>query len=117
MRNYWSNFWIQGSPELITDLLGVAPTSVRLGQPYDYWDHKIERIGSEDVLLETFEFLRYIHPRLSALPEKHAYGLLFGTTVSDNGADTFHSLEPSEMKILAEMNIPVSFQTIFQTKD
>ena len=114
MPRYWSNFWVQGTPEVVTQLLGCSPTSVRLNQPYDYWDHGVEGTGSEEVLQETFEFLRSIRPRLPRLMDSYTYGLLIGMTVEDGGLDSFHHLEPYEMSELADMGIPVAFQTLLK---
>ncbi|MDB5805710.1 MAG: hypothetical protein JWN73_3032 [Betaproteobacteria bacterium] len=112
MQSHWSNFWVQGSPEIITGLLGLDPTSVRRNSPCDYWDHGFKGHDVEQVVDATIAFLRSIQPRLALMAGAYQYGLLFGTTVANNGADTFHFLEPKEMRILLEMNLPVAFQTI-----
>jgi hypothetical protein len=114
MPIYWSNFWVQGKPEAVSDLLGCSPTSVRRNQPYDYWDHGLEGSNPEEVFQETFDFLRSIRPRLPGLRDDYTYGLLFGMTVEDEGMDSFHHLEPHEMRELAEMEISVAFQTLLK---
>jgi hypothetical protein len=114
MPLYWSSFWVSGQPETITRLLGLAPTAVRRAQPFDYWDYGIESSDVEVVFRETFQLLRNIRSRLSTLPPGCAYGLVLGATIDDDGRNTIHHLEPHEMRELAEMNVPVAFQTIVE---
>jgi hypothetical protein len=112
MQTSSAQFWVQAQPELVSAALGVSPTSVARGQPYDYWSYTVEDTDVESVFLGIFSFLRSVRGALPALPQGSTYGLTFSMTVTDDGRNSFHHLEPQEMMELAEMRIPVAFQII-----
>ena len=113
MSEYIANFWICGNPDEITNRLGVLPTSVRLRVPFDYWDYEIRT--SENAVTEMIHFLDSIHMKLASMKQEYAMGITFRVETTDNGADTFHTLEANEIKSLSNFNLDIAFQTIFKS--
>ena len=113
MNEYIANFWICGKPDEISGQLNLNPTSIKLNDPYDYWNYEIssQTIGN-DVVSEMICFIESISENLNSMKQKYTMGITFIIKTTDNGSNTFHIVEPDELKRLSKLNIGIAFQTV-----
>ena len=113
MNEYIANFWICGKPDEISAQLNLNPTSIKLNDPYDYWNYEISsQAMGNDVVIEMLCFIESICESLIPIKQKYTMGITFIIKTAENGSDTFHIIEPDELKRLSKLNIGVAFQTI-----